>query len=129
MNQDTQTQTKKVLLLDDDSLFGEIIMRIAKKSQLSVDWVGTVTEFTKKANSDYDMFVVDYDLDDYTCGDVVKRIKSDFPNKPIAVVSQNNRNLLEDPEEPIIVDAFFSKWFGNKNVVDSIKMELRKRGR
>ena len=85
----------RILLIDDDPVFGKIMQRVAECAKVRLTFVATAEQLGSVDPSSFDVGILDYDLGSVTGVDVVR----DFDRHkqlPIVLVSQAVRSPESD---------------------------------
>jgi len=100
-----------ILLIDDDPIFREIMVAVAKSNGIKLDAFESVTKVssTRKMNR-YDAVLLDYDLADMTGFEIAEYLNQNFPLKPVVMVSSTNRPWQDKLHSLPNLRGFSSKW-------------------
>ena len=83
-------QKKRILVLDDDPTFGELLMRYKNKYSVDIEFFENVHQFVQRLSEEaFDVVILDYYLEGY----VGSQLTSLMPGIPIILTS--NRNWQE----------------------------------
>ena len=84
---------KKILVLDDDASFGELIMRYKNKYDVDVEFFENVHQFVQRLSEEkFDVVIVDYYLEGYN-GTQLAALIHDTP-----VILVSNKNNWQDTD-------------------------------
>jgi len=106
----------RLLLVDDDPIFGKIFKREAKQNNISVVVCISLHNPELLSGQTFDAVVVDYDLGGMTGPELGKYLVSTLGKIPILLISGKNREVV-DPEGNI--RGFMLKERGYKEILDA----------
>lgn len=107
----------KILLIDDDPLFGKIMQHYAAKMGSSLTFIDSVDKLTDEVLRDFDVAVIDYDLGSCTGVELVKYLNNRLGSMPIVLVSQTQRT--ESERWPDSIHEFVHKTLGPYAILDA----------
>lgn len=100
----------KLVLIDDDPLFGNIMVRVAKKRELDIDYFSSLIETDSFGSlGQYDAAIVDYDLGNMTGIDIAEYLQLFFGDIPMILVSGEQRDKSVPKSWPGTVRCFIHK--------------------
>ncbi|MBC7532777.1 MAG: response regulator [Oligoflexus sp.] len=119
-------QTVHYLLIDDDIVFGQIVIQTAKPLNIVITHVSSFDELRKnKALNGYDAVILDYDLEETTGFAVAEILNTTAHDKPIIMVSATNRPDQDRLNGLPNIIGFVSKWLPAQEFL-SRTVELQK---
>ncbi len=116
---------KKILLVDDDSVFASIAAKASEEYGYKIECVPSFKKLKARKLDDYDGFLIDYDLRDGTGDQVLEYLSERKITRPVAMISASNHNHQEGhipAPESNPPYTFVSKWLDT----DSFFRELNK---
>jgi CheY-like chemotaxis protein len=109
----------KVLVIDDDKLFGKLVSTYGIQIGHKIDAVQSINEVQNLQNlASYELLLVDYDLEDMTGIEIAEFLKEKIPHTPVVMISATNRPWQEDMGHLENVIGFASKWGGHESVIE-----------
>lgn len=100
----------KLVLIDDDPLFGNIMARYAKSRGVEIDYFSSLLEMGSVGRlGEYDGAIVDYDLGDLTGIDIAEYLSVFFGDIPMVLVSSQQRDQSVPKTWPDSVRKFVHK--------------------
>ncbi|RZA13721.1 MAG: response regulator [Proteobacteria bacterium] len=102
---------EKVLLIDDDRVFGSIIKNTATHFGMNLDTLVDAPSRRKLTLiDDYDLLLLDYDLESTTGFAFAEVLNKAMPYMPIILISSSNRPTADKLFELPNIIGFVSKW-------------------
>lgn len=115
-------QSPKILVIDDDPIFSEVITRLAKESGSEVTICHSVADLAYLAvEQAFDVAVIDYYLDGLKEKLKGTDLLSSLKNIPVVLVSRAEN--IRSEEWPHLVRSFVNKNEGAKVVLDAALAE------
>lgn len=110
----------RLVLIDDDPLFGNIMARFAKSRGAEVDYFESVLELESiRSSRRYDAAIVDYDLGNMTGIDVAEQLGVLFGDIPMVLVSSERRDREEPEAWPGSIKGFVPKQAGFEAILST----------
>ncbi len=78
----------RILLVDDDIVFGKIMMKIAHREQIPLTYYSSVKDIAKLSHFDFDLGIFDYDLGAITGLQLTEFLERYLRTVPIILISQ-----------------------------------------
>lgn len=119
MNKDMSNKLKsgmseisgRVLLIDDDRIFGKIIQTAASELGMKLDTLVDAPSKRKiPAMKQYDLVLLDYDLEGTTGFALAEQMNKLLPNVPVILISSSNRPYQDKLGRLPNIIGFVSKW-------------------
>ena len=86
---------KKVLFFEDDKIYSEKITSVVNSSHgFVIDCVSNLRNFGKKVSNEYDLCIIDYDLQETSGDRVIKTLNDIYPQLSVTLIS--HRKVLND---------------------------------
>ncbi|MDA9951411.1 response regulator [Oligoflexaceae bacterium] len=128
----TSTQTlpkarpiKKILLIDDDPIFGRIFLKMAQSKGKEVAYCESIDSLGNLNAQEFDVAIVDYDLGHVTGVELASYIeKFALSPMPIVLVSQSHRNLAGEGSQDIC--KFIHKSQGHEAIIEAAVLAAQK---
>lgn len=109
----------RIVLIDDDPVYGAVIGRWAQLEGLKLDVFHSLDDLGFVGLlSQYDVAIVDYDLGDINGKDVADYMTTLFGNKPMIMISGMDRSK-EMMNCPSCVKAFMNKSAGYEEILNT----------
>ncbi len=122
MNSYENESTKKILFVDDDRDFLNILAYSFKAKQMDVDFAYDVDEALKKAQEKkYDLICSDYEMGDRNGLDLLKHLRNGNDEVKFIMLTGKDSSLLQNQVEKLR-GIFLEK--GMSNLIDTIMKEL-----
>lgn len=103
----------KLVLIDDDPLFGNIMVRCARAHGADIDYFSSLMEMGSIGRlSEYDAAIVDYDLGNMTGIEIAEYMQVFFGDTPMVLVSSLDRRRDVPVTWPRNVRKFLLKQAG-----------------
>lgn len=119
-------QTVHYLLIDDDVVFGKIVIQTAKPLNIQITHVTSFDDIRKnKALNGFDAVILDYDLEETTGFAVAEILNTTAHDTPIIMVSATNRPNQDRLNGLPNIIGFVSKWLPAQEFL-SRTVELQK---
>jgi CheY-like chemotaxis protein len=87
--QDLGENLPKILLIDDDPIFGKIMERTGKQLRLDITFCQSVAELGAIEDFDFDVAIIDYDLGAVTGYELTSYLSEYAGNVPVVLISNN----------------------------------------
>lgn len=118
----------KVVLIDDDPVYGAVIRRWAELEKVNLDVYNSLDDLGFLGLlSQYDVVIVDYDLGELNGKDVADYMATLFNNKPMVMISLVDRST-EIMNCPSCVKAFMKKSAGYEKILNTaLKLGMEKK--
>jgi DNA-binding response OmpR family regulator len=108
---DEANTKQKVLLIDDDRVFGSIIKNTASHFGMELDTLIDAPSRRRLGTlDDYDLLLVDYDLESTTGFAFAELLGKTMPYLPIILISSTNRPTADKLFRLPNIIGFVSKW-------------------
>ena len=108
------TNKKRILVLDDDPTFGELIMRYQNKYEVDVEFFENVHQFVERLSEQkFDVVILDYFLEGY----VGTQLASLIQGTPVVLVSNKNSWQEADPSLTPTASRFVHKKAGPDKIL------------
>ena len=123
--------SKKILIIDDDFEIRECLSFILKKYNYSTFCIGNnfVNSINEIKKNQPDLILMDIDLNDKVNGiDLTKQIKDNPITCDIPVIiltCQEDKNRVDEIVEKSFCDAYISKNYKEKELIELIKIYLK----
>jgi len=104
----------KILLVDDDPIFGAIMRRTAKDVKVDLTFCQSIAELGELRNLDFDVAVIDYDLGSVTGTELSEYLEKYAGQLPVVLVSNTQRANSETWSQ--LVKDFVHKKMGAKAI-------------
>lgn len=114
----TQYDSIKMILVDDDPLFGAVMVKQAESMGISLDFYDSLSSlgFISKL-AEYDVIIVDYQMDHINGIEIAAYMPSFFDDKTVILVSSTEvREQLK--EIPSYITDFIHKDKGHKAIIE-----------
>jgi DNA-binding response OmpR family regulator len=115
------TDTKKILLVEDDALIRNLYSRALEKEGFTIEQAENGTEgYSKMQQGGYDLVLLDIMLPGMNGVDILKKLKdipSTTPNKKIVVLTNLDEEVVKDDGEAYGVTAYWVK-----NQIDVLRL-------
>lgn len=113
---------KKLLLVDDDRMFRDILTKAAEGESVEISWKTSLkAKGIGEAVEGIDGILLDYDLDDMTGYEVLDALKSSHSEIPVIMVSATNRPWQTKNDQYSNLKGFVSKWQEPEQLYSEIK--------
>ncbi len=108
----------KFVLIDDDPLFGNIMVRVAKSRGADIDYFPSLLDMgSVGCLGQYDAAIVDYDLGNMTGVEIAEYLKVFFGDIPMVLVSSRHRDIMKPKSWPDSVRCFVHKSAGYEAIL------------
>jgi DNA-binding NtrC family response regulator len=108
----------RIVLFDDDPLFGKAMERAARLSQVSLASIADAKDVEKIANMQFDVAIVDFDLGDITGVEVAEFLCDVATRLPMLMISHTDRCSTVDLPWPRAVKGFVNKHYGPDTILE-----------
>lgn len=106
----------RILVLDDDPIFGQVIQRYTKGKNVEVDVCQTASEFADRvANESYHVTILDYYLEHYRGTHIANALR----DLPVVLISRKSQWLSDEPIMPRTVQTFVHKKYGANAILEA----------
>lgn len=124
----TMGDQPRIVLIDDDPVYGAVIGRWAKLEGVELDVFHSLDDLGFVGLlAQYDVAIVDYDLGQINGKDVADYMTTLFGNKPMIMISGVDRSQ-EMMQCPSCVKAFMKKSAGYEKILNTA-LSIRRKGR
>ncbi len=106
----------RILLVDDDVVFGKIMMKIAHREQIPLVYYSSVKEISKLSHFDFDLGIFDYDLGAITGVQLTDFLERYLRKLPIILISQYRH--IDPKYWPASVKNFVPKSVGAYGILN-----------
>ncbi|MGD9344988.1 MAG: response regulator [Candidatus Aminicenantes bacterium] len=107
----------KVLIIDDDKLIRWSLKEILTQDGHHVDTVSNVNDaFRQTENFRYELIFADFEIEDETCIDMLKKIQKSHPETQIIILSAQSQRQIEPQIEGVSVRAIIEKPFDSGQI-------------
>lgn len=125
---ETMGDQPRIVLIDDDPVYGAVIGRWAQLEGVELDVFHSLDDLGFVGLlAQYDVAIVDYDLGQINGKDVADYMTTLFGNKPMIMISGVDRSQ-EMRECPSCVKAFMKKSAGYEKILNTA-LSIRHKGR
>ena len=109
----------RILVLDDDPIFGRIMRQAATKKGSAVSYCKSVDELSKLPSWDYDVIVMDYDLGPVTGFELTDYLEK-FTSVEVPVILVSQTKLRGSQKWPETIREFVHKGLGPFAILDAV---------
>lgn len=110
--------TPKILLVDDDPMYGKILQRLAANHKVSITFCSSLEELGQLDTLDFDVGIIDYNLGAVTGVELTTYLEHTLPTDlPIILISQTRQ--LVSRRWPDSIRDFVHKAMGPYAVLDA----------
>jgi len=118
----------KILIVDDEKIFASQISRKLIKSWYDVDLLHNVTDFKKISNYNYDLYMLDISLWDWTWFDMIHHLREkEKSHAPIIIISWYSHVNQKVRSLDLWADDYLSKPFLPEELEARIRALLRRK--
>lgn len=104
---------KGILLIDDDDSFCQLMHAVAEAASVPLTYAAALDELPSLgALGDYDLVIVDYNLQSFTGLEIAEYVDAFFSGMPVMMVSIENLENSSDKRWPTCIRKFVNKAFG-----------------
>ena len=122
-NEKPTKKRTKLLLIDDDKDFGALMLAIAEAYAIRIKFVTSLNEVNAVELADYDVIIVDYQLEDITGPELATMLQQTIPEVPLMLISGKKAPDLNQESYPSNIKKFVSKNVdGSKLLLSAYKM-------
>ena len=116
-----KTKIKKVLVVDDDRLILGSIKKQLKDEMLSIQLIDDPIEaLAEVGKNKYDLVLCDIRMKSISGLEVLKRLKSNYPDVPVIIISGYIDDKIMKDAKNLGSNAFLIKPITKKILIDSI---------
>ena len=109
----------KMLVIDDDPAFGQIMKALASARGIQCDWVPSLESLGRVGRvGDYDLAILDYFLEKFTGGEIAEYVDVFFSDIPVFIVSIRPDIHAQQRKWPKCVRLFVDKATGARSIMD-----------
>ncbi len=109
----------KILLVDDDKIFGKIFKKSGDLYGLDVELVSEADVFRDEKNFSYDVIVMDYDLGQTSGIELVHDMENQLIRQvPVVLISRSKKPMKQD--WPFSIREFVHKDLGSMTILDAV---------
>lgn len=109
----------KMLVIDDDPAFGQIMKALASARGIQCDWVPSLESLGRVGRvGDYDLAILDYFLEKFTGGEIAEYVDVFFSDIPVVIVSSRPDIHAQQRKWPKCVRLFVDKATGARSILD-----------
>lgn len=113
--------TGKMLVIDDDPSFGQLISTLAESRGLQTHYVSSLLDLGSFARiKEYEVALIDYFLGNLRGDEIAQYVEMFFQDIPVVIVSGNNFSAEEVDKWPASVKRFVAKSEGPYNIIDRV---------
>jgi CheY-like chemotaxis protein len=105
----------RILLVDDDLMFGKILTKVAQRERIPLTFCSSVKDVGRMGNSNFDVGIFDYDLGSITGLQLSEFLERYLERIPVVLVSQYRH--LEKKKWPKCVKHFVHKSVGSYGIL------------
>jgi DNA-binding response OmpR family regulator len=109
----------KILLVDDDVLFGKIMQGLCDRQNITLTYVKTVQDAYRLSDWEYDLAIIDYDLGRVTGVQLANFLEHWL--KPESVMLISACKTLDNQAWPKCVKGFITKADGAEHILSEAK--------
>jgi len=110
---------EKMLVIDDDPAFGQIMKALAEARGIQCDWVPSLESLGRVGRvGDYDLAILDYFLERFTGGEIAEYVDVFFSKIPVVIVSSRPDIHAQQRNWPKCVRLFVDKATGARSILD-----------
>ncbi len=127
----TETEAGNILIIDDDPLCCELLKSyIESRTSYAADACLSLADLGSIGMlADYDLIIIDYELEDMTGIEIAEYLDAFFPHKPAIVITGNSFLPAPSNHLPKSVRIFVSKSIGPEGVVEIVReLKVCRRG-
>ena len=108
----------KILLIDDDEVYGALMVNVAKSQGIRLDYFPSLSAAGHiGAIGKYDAAILDYFLDSFTGAEIAEYFDVFFSKIPVLLVSGRDQYPADAPK-PKCVRKFLSKSNGPRKIIE-----------
>ncbi|MBQ48190.1 MAG: hypothetical protein CMP10_12210 [Zetaproteobacteria bacterium] len=112
------TSETRVILVDDDPIFGRLMAKIAEVNGIKLDYFDSMESVGFVANfNTYNVAILDYDLGNETGLEIAGIVPHFIKDLPVVIVSQTNRTEFDSRFMPNNVNKFLLKERGGEKIL------------
>jgi len=109
----------KIILIDDDPLFGRLMQRAAQNLELNLDFYESLSSLGFIGSlAQYDIIIVDNQMDNVSGIEVASYIPSFFTDKTIVLISSTDLAKDTSMQLPEYISEFIHKELGCDKVLE-----------
>ncbi|NRA67586.1 MAG: response regulator [Pseudobacteriovorax sp.] len=114
-----QANAKKVVLVDDDQVFGKLMNKEASGLGVQLDYFDSLESigFISKLK-DYDIIIVDFMMEHINGIEIAAYIPSFFQDKRLVLISNTHLETELNQPLPDYIDEFVHKKVGTKEIIN-----------
>lgn len=109
----------RILLIDDDPIFGKIMGRLAEQSRVNLTFCRSLDELGEKAWWRYHAAIVDFDLGTATGLQLIGQMEKVLGSLPVILVSGGNQIDVPVNRWPISIKGFLQKSLGHVAILEA----------
>lgn len=109
---------KRILVIDDDPAFGQIMKALAQSHGIACDWAESLDALGRVGKvGEYDLAILDYFLEQFTGGEIAEYVEVFFSKVPVVIVSSSPDIHAQQRKWPQCVKVFVDKSAGAKSIL------------
>jgi two-component system response regulator HydG len=114
-----------ILVVDDDIAICRIIQAMLASEQYKIQTTHSVSDaLTAIDQSPFDVYVLDYKLQDGSGLEIAERIRSKWGAAPIILVSGYERGFFASSAEKLAITQFIEKPFSRETMCNEVKISI-----
>lgn len=103
-------QCAKICLIDDDKIFGQVLIAVAEDLNITLEYFESLEDMGRVGRlGNYDLVLCDFFLEEFTGGEIADYIKAFFDTVPMIIVSADKNVSTIRDDWPPCVRGFLSK--------------------
>lgn len=115
----TDAEIPRILLVDDDPVFGKILTRLAEQSRVHLTYCRSLDELGEKAWWQFQAAIVDFDLGNSTGLELIAQLERILGPMPVILVSQGHLVDVAPNRWPASVKGFIDKALGHVAILEA----------
>ena len=112
-------EAPRLLLVDDDPIFGKIMTRLAEQSRVNLTCCRSLDELGQKVWWNFHAGIIDYDLGTANGIELIQTMEKTLGTLPVILVSQGNAISVPISQWPTSIKAFIHKTLGHVAILEA----------